>query len=240
MEGQLDIFDYLYVEEKEGPVLSKKTNNYTVAVMKYKEAREYIKANHYSKGCHNGASPNFGLYDQGKLIGCLMFATPCSENVRASVFGVDYKNHVTELHRLHILDCTPKNTESWFIAEVFRILKKIKPQIWAVISFADSTEGHEGTIYKATNAYRLGITGTESRFFIDETGRLRHPRQCGVNITKEKVEKNGWKFMKRGAKNRFLWILPDDKRHKRELLKLAEGYLRKHGHYNKLDACVHK
>jgi len=31
-----------------------------------------------------------------------MYATPCSEAVRASVFGKEYKDHVTELHRLHI------------------------------------------------------------------------------------------------------------------------------------------
>ena len=85
-----------------------------------------------------------------------MFACPCSENVRASVFGDKYKDNVTELHRLHILDVTPKNTESWFIVRCLKLLKELKPQIEAVISFSDTTIGHNGTIYKATNAYRAG------------------------------------------------------------------------------------
>lgn len=156
-----------------------------------------------------------------------MFATPCSERVRASVFGVEYKNNVTELHRLHILDVTPKNTESWFIARCFKELKKVKPNIWAVLSFSDSTEGHDGTIYKATNAYRLGSTG-KARFYIDQEGRLRHPRQSGVNISESAAGEMGWKPVIREAKNRFMWLLPDDKRHKKELLKLCDTYLKKH------------
>ena len=189
-------------------------------------AKDYIRENHYSHGSHNGASPCFGLFDNDNLIGVLMFATPCSENVRSSIFGEEYKNHVTELHRLHIKDCTPKNTESWFISRVLKLLKEIKPTIWAVISFSDSTEGHEGTIYKATNAYMLGTTG-KATFYRDNDGRLRHPRQSGVNIKKEEAEKLGWKPEKRGAKNRYLYLLPDDKRHKKELLDLCKYDLKK-------------
>lgn len=195
--------------------------DYQIKQIPSKLAKEYIHKYHYSHGSHNGPSPCFGLYDNENLIGCMMFATPCSEAVRASVFGKEYKNNVTELHRLHILDCTPKNTESWFIARCLKLLKQIKPQIWAVLSFSDLTEGHEGIIYKATNAYRLGSTG-RSTFYIDQEGRLRHPRQNGINITLASAEKMGWKAVKREAKNRYLWLLPDDKRHKKELIKLCK------------------
>ena len=189
---------------------------YEIRRIDCKTAKEYIRKNHYSHGCHNGPSPCYGLFDKGELIGCLMFATPCSENVRSSVFGEEYKDSVTELHRLHILDVTPKNTESWFIVRCLKKLKEDKPQIKAVISFSDSTEGHDGTIYKTTNAYRLGHTGIAT-FYIDENGRLRHPRQCGVNISQEEAKTRGWKPCKRGAKNRYLYILGKDKREKRML-----------------------
>lgn len=195
--------------------------DYTVKRISTNDAKEYIHKNHYSHGSHNGPSPCYGLFDGEELIGAMMFATPCSENVRASIFGVEYKDHVTELHRLHILDCTPKNTESWFIARCLKQLKIDKPQIWAVLSFSDMTEGHGGTIYKATNAYRLGTTG-KATFFRDIDGRLRHPRQNGVNVTKEMACENGWVSEKRDAKNRYMWLLADDKRHKRELIKLCK------------------
>lgn len=204
---------------------------YEVKQIKFSIARDYIKENHYSHGCHNGASPCFGLYDNDSLIGVLMFATPCSERVRASVFGVEYKNNVTELHRLHILDCTPKNTESWFISRCLKLLKQIKPQIWAVITFADQTEGHEGTIYKATNAYRLG-SSPAMRFYIDETGRLRHPRQNGKNIGLKEAAEMGWNPVMRDGKLRYMWLLPNDKRHKKKLQELSKEYIEKHSQLN--------
>jgi len=165
--------------------------DYEVKQIKFKIAKEYIINHHYSHGCHNGASPCFGLFDGEELIGVLMFATPCSERVRSSVFGEEYKKHVTELHRLHILDVTPRNTESWFIARCFKLLKEIKPQIWSVLSFADPTEGHDGTIYKATNAYRLG-NSPKMTFYLDENNRLRHPRQNGKNISRKQAVEWGW------------------------------------------------
>ena len=195
--------------------------NYTIKRVPFPIARDYIRANHYSHGCHNGASPCYALYDGDDLIGCLMFATPCSENVRASVFGAEHKDSVTELHRLHILDVTPKNTESWFISRCLNLLKQDKPHIKAVISFSDMTEGHEGTIYKATNFYRVGTTG-KKRFYRDAEGRLRHPRQCGVNISIEKAKEYGWTPEMREAKNRYLYILASSKAEKRHLIKMCK------------------
>ena len=180
--------------------------DYDVKRIPCKIAKEYIINNHYSHGCHNAPSPCYGLFDGERLIGVLMFATPCSENVRSSVFGEEHKNRVIELHRLHILDVTPRNAESYFISRCLKLLLKDKPQIRAVISFSDLTEGHTGVIYKATNAFMCGQTG-KATFFLDGDGRLRHPRQNGVNISKEEAQNRGWQPVKRGNKNRYLFIL---------------------------------
>ena len=193
-----------------------------------KTAKEYIIKNHYAHGCHNGPSPCYGLFrytgdglfgQDVKLIGVCMFATPCSEAVRASLFGEEYKDNVTELHRLHILDETPNNTESWFVSRCLKLLIEDKPRIWGVISFSDSTEGHEGTIYKATNAFRCGKTGSAT-FFMDKDGRLHHPRQSGVNVTDEMAKERGWTPVKRDSKNRYIYILGKDKRERKQHLKL--------------------
>lgn len=195
--------------------------NYEVKRIPCKAAKEYIIKNHYSHGCHNAPSPCYGLFDKDDLIGVLMFATPCSENVRASIFGGENKDKVIELHRLHILDITPKNTESWFIARCLKMLKSDKPQIKAVISFSDMTQGHNGTIYQATNFYYIGKT-SPCTFYIDQTGRLRHPRQNGINITKEIAEGYGWKPVKRMSKNRYLIFLPSSKSEKRKLIRMCK------------------
>ena len=195
--------------------------NYEVRKISCKEGKEYIIKNHYTHGCHNGPSPCYGLFDNEKLIGVCMFATPCSENVRASVFGSEYKDMVTELHRLHILDCTPKNTESWFISHCFKLLLKDKPNIRAIISFSDETEGHKGTIYQATNFYFIGKT-SKATFYMDDKGRLRHPHQCGVNITRERAKEKNWKPVKRLSKNRYLKIIANDRRELKKLQKLCK------------------
>lgn len=195
-------------------------------------AKNYIRRHHYSKSCHNGPSPCYGLYvrderiaDGKSLIGVLCFATPCSENVRSSVFGLDYKDHVTELHRLYIKDSycgkqTPIGTESWFISRCLKQLKKDKPKIWAVLTFADLTEGHTGVIYRATNAKFCGMT-QKATFYLDKEGRLRHPRQNGVNITADEATMRGWRPVKRLAKSRYLYLLPNSRGHKKQLERLC-------------------
>lgn len=195
-------------------------DTWSVRHMSSKEGKEFIKTHHYTHGCHNGPMC-WGLYDGDDLIGVIAFATPSSENVRSSLFGPEFKHTVTELHRLVVLDGTPSNTESWFIARGLKELKKYKPYLKAVISFADSTEGHVGTIYQATNALYCGTT-SPATFYLDETGRLRHPRQNGVNITKKMAAERGWIPTKRGGKNRYVFLLgsPKQKRLSRKTLLL--------------------
>jgi hypothetical protein len=55
---------------------------------------------------------------------------------------------------------------------------------------------------------------------------LIYPRQNGVNITKEKANELGWKPIKRNYKYRYLYLLPDNKRHKKELIKLCKYELK--------------
>ena len=92
-------------------------NGYTVSLIPCLEAKAFIEEHHYAKGSHYRPSPTYGLFDGQCLIGVLMIATPCSERVRSSMFGKEYKAHVSELHRLAIIDDTPKNTESFFIGK---------------------------------------------------------------------------------------------------------------------------
>lgn len=200
--------------------------DYQIRRISCTDAKKYIIKNHYSHGCHNGPFPCYGLYkdsgvkhglfDTFVLIGVLMFATPCSENVRASVWGEEFKDRVIELHRLHIKDGTPKNTESWFISRCLKMLKEDAPQIRGIISFADETEGHSGIIYQATNFYYIGRT-SESIFYKDNNDRLRHPHQSGVNITKEKALEKGWEPVKRLSKYRYLMIIAPDRRELKKL-----------------------
>jgi len=184
---------------------------YHVELINPELAKDYIKENHYSRGSHNAPYPCYGLYDGYNLIGVLMYSTPCSENVRSSIYGEDRKNEVIELSRLHILDITPRNTESWFISRTIKRLKIDKPEITAIVSFSDLTENHQGIIYQATG-FKLDGKTSKSRFYRDDMGRLRHPRQNGKNITVSEALKMGWKVENRLSKNRYIKIIKEKKK----------------------------
>jgi len=191
-------------------------DRYQVRWIEGKLGKPFVKQYHYSKGISIGARC-YGLFFNGELVGVCAFNTPCSENVRASVLGKEYKSHITELHRLVLLDEVPKNAESFFISRALKLLKKDKPYYWAVLSFADGSCGHLGIIYQATNAIYSGMTKGRATFYLDQDGRLRHPRQNGVNILLSMAKERGWVPVKREGKHRYLFLLPDDKRHRRFL-----------------------
>jgi hypothetical protein len=137
------------------------------------------------------------------------------------LFGREHKNRVIELHRLFVEDSIngrlfPTGTESWFISRCIKRLKNDRSDLWGIITFADSTEGHNGVIYRATNAIYCGMTG-KSTFYRDGCGRLRHPRQNGINISLSDAESLGWTPEKRHAKHRFVYLLYKNKPDKRRL-----------------------
>lgn len=192
--------------------------DFHVTRLSSKTGKEFIRRHHYSRGSHNGPTC-YGLVDNhsGEVVGVCAFATPCSEAVRSVVFGPDRKNEVTELHRLVVLDKVPRNGESFLISQALKILKQDRPQINAVLTYADTTQGHLGIIYQATNAIYTGSTGSRSLFYRDTEGRLRHPRQNGINITKEEAVARGWTPERRESKHRYVFLLANSKKHRRAL-----------------------
>lgn len=194
---------------------TKDFSNYSVEMIPAKIGKQFIIEHHYSHGVHNGPIC-VGLLLEGRLVGVCAFAAPSSENVRSSIFGEDYKESVIELHRLVLLDEVPKNGESFFIVRALKELKKHRSYYNAVVSFADPTENHLGVIYQATNALYCGRSAPAT-FYLDETGRLRHPRQNGKNITSDLAKERGWVPTKREGKHRYLYLLPNDRRHLKEL-----------------------
>lgn len=177
------------------------------------EALGLIQTDHYAKGIHNGPMA-WGGFLGGELRAVCAFATPCSENVRASLFGREHVDAVTELHRLAVKVGHPRNYTSWFVRQCLNRPAESKPGIRGVISFADETEGHTGAIYKALNFEFAGKTG-RARFWRDADGRLRHPRQAGVNVSEEEARALGWSPEWRDSKLRFVTIVGPDKRERK-------------------------
>lgn len=133
-----------------------KVKSFTVHLCERNEIRDFIEHWHYSHNI-NGLSSKycFRLMDGDTLIGGMIYGQPAMAGAWKPY--VDHRDELIELRRLCCIDDTPKNTESYFIGHTLRWLKK-NTTIKKVISYADQTYGHEGTIYKATHFQHVGMT----------------------------------------------------------------------------------
>ena len=125
---------------------------------------------HYLKTRPSGVQHVFGLFNEAsELIGVATFGRFSRLQSQEKYVGC------LELSRLYAVDEAPKNTESFFLGACLRWLKK-HTDIGGVISYADPTEGHQGTIYRAANFKEIGKTRPSYHYEDKEGGRV-HKRQ---------------------------------------------------------------
>jgi hypothetical protein len=142
----------------------------------------------------------------GAIHGALALATPVSEPVRACVFGAEHVDRVTELHRLVMLPSPPLRLSA-FVGQVISSIHADEPHLWALLSYADTTEGHVGVIYQACSFLYTGASGRRRTYYRDELGALRSPRQRGRYISHADAIERGWSIELREQKHRYLKIL---------------------------------
>lgn len=97
------------------------------------------------------------LCRDGNPVGCVVFAIPPRETIKR--YGVP----TWELARLWVDDAEPRNTESWFLARTVALVRRTCPSIRCLVSYADPSVGHQGTIYKAANWHYDGHTDAERK-----------------------------------------------------------------------------
>lgn len=100
---------------------------------------------------------SLGLFHEGNPKGLVVFALPPRETAKR------YGCAVWELARLWVSDEMPKNTETWFTARSIRYIRRARPDVGALVSYADPSEGHEGVIYRAGNWRADGRTDQERK-----------------------------------------------------------------------------
>lgn len=83
-----------------------------------------------------------------------------------------------EIRRMALIDAMPKNSESWLLGKTLWFLKK-NTDYTHVISYADKSVGHKGTIYKASNFKMIGETAPTKHVFWN--GIRYHPRSLTID-----------------------------------------------------------
>jgi hypothetical protein len=187
---------------------------FTVVHCERKEVVNFIEKWHYSKNV-NGLTTDycFKLIDANKnMIGAMIYGKIAMANVWRK-YAKEEKDLI-ELKRLCCIDDTPKNTESYFIGSTLRWLKKYT-DIKMVLSYADMTYSHEGTIYKASNFKHLGMTSKgkvimyNGKRYHDKTIRTKYNGQLkpfAIKI-KEAIEYGDAKYVDTLGKHIYIYNL---------------------------------
>ena len=121
-----------------------------VKVINSKVANGFVKKNHYSGKVVQNSKLHFGCFLDGKLHGVLSYGSPLSKKLVLNLVKPSLWNEMLELNRMAFDDFLPKFSESRCIAISIRLIKKNAPQIKWILSFSDSTQCGDGTIYRAS------------------------------------------------------------------------------------------
>jgi GNAT superfamily N-acetyltransferase len=84
-----------------------------------------------------------------------------------------------------------KNLGSWFLSRAIGYVKELVPSVKAIITWADTTMGHDGTLYKATGfTYDGSVPATY--WYVDQTGHWFHKKSIWNQASRNKCSEASW------------------------------------------------
>lgn len=206
-----------------------------------KEVRGVISLFHYSRTMPDSTRFVYGGFIGDRLIGVICFGMGTSKKQYTSILPDIEKGEYLELTRVWCLHNAPKNTESMIISKA---LKMLPPEIKLIISYADSSKGHCGIIYQATNWYYLGTGRANNKRLVDAEGHEHHVRLISLykerhpelrEYTSEQImNMYGWKYADCGVKHRYVY-LRGSKVEKKRMLKHFKDRIQDYPKCNKPD-----
>ena len=142
------------------------------------------------------ASVNFGVFFEGRLVGAISYGIPNAPKMKG-LFDMKSQKYFLELTRLALSEECPKNSESRTIAITIKLLRKLRPDIKGIITYADTKQGHTGVIYKASGFDYRGLTAQKTDLFVNgkAVGKLK-----GVKYSE--IKDGEW--VKRSRKHLFV------------------------------------
>lgn len=122
-----------------------------------KLADSFVRKHHYSQKIVQNSQLHLGVFLHDVLHGAMQFgASMDKRRVGGLVEGTKW-NGFLELNRMAFDDVLPRNSESRAISVALRMIRKHRPDIEWVVSYADGTQCGDGTIYRASGAILTGI-----------------------------------------------------------------------------------
>lgn len=139
-------------------------------------ASEFVGKHHYSKVMPKLNKVILGLFEKDVMVGVITFGWGVRpEDTIKKLFPSLRSKDYLEIGKLCLLDELPKNSESRFISAAMRFLKKLRPDVKLIFTWADAIWGKPGYIYQAANFLFGGSIGSEA--YRTKEGARLHPRQ---------------------------------------------------------------
>ncbi len=118
---------------------------------------DWMLREHYL-GCWPGVTvAHLAVFCGETPVGCIVYALPPRETMKR------YGGMTWELARLWLHDALPRNAETWVIGKSVKWIKRHRPDVVSLVSYADPKQGHAGVIYKAANWQEDGRTDMERK-----------------------------------------------------------------------------
>lgn len=174
------------------------------------EAARYAVENwHYSRSLPPPPHVRIGAWEDGKYIGCVLFARGANNNLLVpyglkqtegcELVRVALGHHFTQVTRI--------------VAIAIRFLVSRSPGMRLIVSMADPAEGHHGGIYQGGGWVYVGKTG-DSIEYEDAAGKRIHGRMASPSGVKKVYGKYrrvpkpcDLKEVRRPGKHRYLFPL---------------------------------
>lgn len=186
------------------------------------EAAKYAVMNwHYSKCMPAGKLVKVGAWEDGQYIGCVIFGRGGTYTI-----GEPYGLKQTECCELvRVALSKHVSPTSQIASRSIKLLASSSPGMRLIVSYADSKEGHNGTIYQAMNwVYEGGSTDS----WIKVKGTITHRRSLtstyGTNSLewlRANVDRSAERIMM-PPKHKYLY--PLDKAMRRQIEPLSKPY----------------
>lgn len=160
---------------------------------------KYIYAKyHYLGNAGLMSSHNWGVFFDGECLGAISYGVPNAKNCFPH-YTQETQCKWLELKRLALSDILPKNSESRVIAVSIRLLHAQRPNIFGIVTYADTAQNHTGAIYRASGFTYCGLTAPKTDLYIN--GK-KFGKQRGA-----KYSELGGEWRRRSQKHLFVKII---------------------------------
>ncbi|MGD0855964.1 MAG: DNA methyltransferase [Dehalococcoidia bacterium] len=171
-------------------------------------AKKVFEKEHYLHSMPGGTMLTFGVFLKGRLMGALSFGA--GPSLAHKLVKGAKRDDCLALTRLWLSDDLPRNSESHVLGFVLRSLRQ-HTEVKFLVSYADPSQGHLGTIYQATGWLYSGLSSAMPLYDLGD-GVPRHSRSVAHTYGSHSVRyfaKHGVdiKRIPQAAKHRYIYFL---------------------------------